>query len=149
MAQACVCLPFTLLSLPPSFIYLIYPTCTQKYTQMVSLLQAIRNRNAHILPRALGPELARFQRMKPETFSLSHEDEAAIAVNCLDSFWPQWPEREGILQLARSLPPPLPPAKVPSVMFDFGDGKEVSRVYWAPGTRRFSGFTLGKRDRKL
>ena len=103
---------------------------------MRALLLNIRRRNAHILPRALGPELARFRRMRSAFYVLGEEDEAAIAVQCLETFLPRWAEREEVVALARALPPPAPgekPDRIQGTDTTFM-GMPFVKQYRAPGT---------------
>ena len=90
--------------MPPSLFFIRHTTHALHITQVRALLLTIRRRSAHILPRALGPELARFRRMRPAFYVLGEEDEAAVAVQSLETFLPRWGEREEVVALARALP---------------------------------------------
>lgn len=101
-------------------------------------------RNRHILPQALGPELARYQGMDPPTYEMGSPDEAAIAVRCLSSFWRHWAERGELVAVVAALPPAAPGEDYgPSFMGVMGvlAGVEVCKSFVAPGRMNtFGGF---------
>jgi hypothetical protein len=107
-----------------------------------SLLFAIQKRNRHLLPSALGPELARYRAMDPHAHEKGNQDEAAVVVRALSAFWPHWAERAHSVALAAALPPLPPPAETEKPAFLFTIpllGTQVFKQYSAPGRRNGPG----------